>query len=457
MQMINFIQVPNSVQYAEWFTDKNGNTLRVLVALLCICRHEPTTVHGHQLNDNELMISRTALTKRLNLTDRNIRTALTNLENTGYISTRNTNTGKIITITAADKYGFAPIPRKHISPFAAKGFDINEFKLTAYMYIKAAHPDTEFNGVKVQQGSFFTDNSDLASGTGLTIRQVRYLLETENKMNCIVLSNKTTNEKRPKNRLITVFFEYDTQKSGNQNDQPTKTTNKTTNEPTNENGAKSQYLCGFAENEPQKVAIKNGSKTQKSGNPINISSIEYKYIFDNQSINQGDNNLSAAETTNEPNRRDDDRLNADKVLISVRDYFAEQGFCISADEFYSAYFVNGKWINDKGQPLNSWQGFARYKNQHPDTMKQVRTGTATASRQTAEPTRTAEPITNNNGASYDLDKAIAKSNSIPQLDKAHKSKLNQVNGTDTASGTGTDTQNGNNTEIITNLERRLRG
>lgn len=76
--------------------------------------------------------------------------------------------------------------------------DVNTFKLFMHLLLSVENEDTEYKGIKIKKGQMYTTLQDLATGSGLTIRQVRTSLSR------MQTTGEVTEETTNKGRLITV-------------------------------------------------------------------------------------------------------------------------------------------------------------------------------------------------------------------------------------------------------------
>lgn len=91
-----WISIQRSIQDWEWYD--SPNTLRVFLHLLLNTSHKTTKWRNIELSAGELIIGRKKLAHELSLTERQVRTALKNLQMTGEITIKTTNNYSLVTI-----------------------------------------------------------------------------------------------------------------------------------------------------------------------------------------------------------------------------------------------------------------------------------------------------------------------------------------------------------------------
>lgn len=90
----------------EWYTD--GNTFRVFLHLIINANHKPKRYKGILIERGQILTGRKSLAFALDLTERQVRTALNKLKKSGEISqktaSKTTKSGSIITVCNYDSY-----------------------------------------------------------------------------------------------------------------------------------------------------------------------------------------------------------------------------------------------------------------------------------------------------------------------------------------------------------------
>lgn len=97
-----YIKLYRSMLDWEWFTDKN--TLLVFIYILLNANWEDSRYRGHEIPKGSLVTGVPKMAKTLNLSERNVRTALNHLKSTGEVSIKVTNKFSIVTIANWEKY-----------------------------------------------------------------------------------------------------------------------------------------------------------------------------------------------------------------------------------------------------------------------------------------------------------------------------------------------------------------
>ena len=85
-------------KFAEWEWYQDANVVRVFLHLLLTANYEDKRWQGKSVGKGQVIVGRKRLAEALNLTERNIRTALEKLESTGEIKREVTNKYTLITI-----------------------------------------------------------------------------------------------------------------------------------------------------------------------------------------------------------------------------------------------------------------------------------------------------------------------------------------------------------------------
>ena len=101
-----WIKLHRQITEWEWYTD--GNTFRVFLHLIINANHKPKRYKGIFIERGQILTGRKSLSVALDLTERQVRTALTKLKNSGEITqkttSKTTKSGSIITICNYDSY-----------------------------------------------------------------------------------------------------------------------------------------------------------------------------------------------------------------------------------------------------------------------------------------------------------------------------------------------------------------
>lgn len=97
-----WIKLHRSLLGWRWF-DK-PNTLVVFIYLLLNANHQKNTYKGYDIQIGQLVTGRRAIAKNTGLSERNVRTALVDLQTTHEVTIKTTNKFSIISINNWDKY-----------------------------------------------------------------------------------------------------------------------------------------------------------------------------------------------------------------------------------------------------------------------------------------------------------------------------------------------------------------
>ena len=89
-----------------WYDD--SNTKDVFLHLLLTANWQETEYHGKKIGIGQTVFGRKALAEKLGMSERNVRTALEHLENTGEIRIESTNKYSVATVVNWAKYQFVP-------------------------------------------------------------------------------------------------------------------------------------------------------------------------------------------------------------------------------------------------------------------------------------------------------------------------------------------------------------
>ena len=79
-----FVVLHRKITEWEWYSDTN--TLRVFLHLLLTANHKPSKFRGFEVGRGQIIIGRKALAENLNLTEREVRTAIDHLKTTGELT-----------------------------------------------------------------------------------------------------------------------------------------------------------------------------------------------------------------------------------------------------------------------------------------------------------------------------------------------------------------------------------
>lgn len=97
-----YIKLHRKMREWEWYD--NSNTKAVFLHFLFTANWCERRWHGIVIKPGQLVTSRKKLAEELNLTDREVRTALKNLQNTGEITLHTTNKWTLVTVEKWAKY-----------------------------------------------------------------------------------------------------------------------------------------------------------------------------------------------------------------------------------------------------------------------------------------------------------------------------------------------------------------
>lgn len=102
--MINsgFIKIDRKITEWRWYSD--ANTIRVFLHLLLIANYEDKPFEKVIIRRGEAATSYDAIAQKLNLSIRNVRTALNHLKSTGEVTVKVTRRFSIVTIENWEKY-----------------------------------------------------------------------------------------------------------------------------------------------------------------------------------------------------------------------------------------------------------------------------------------------------------------------------------------------------------------
>ena len=97
-----FVKVNRNILNWRWYGD--DNTFRVFFHLLLKANYQDGEFEIHTIKRGQLVTGRKALAKELNISERQVRTALDHLKTTNEIAITPTSKYSIITINSYDKY-----------------------------------------------------------------------------------------------------------------------------------------------------------------------------------------------------------------------------------------------------------------------------------------------------------------------------------------------------------------
>ena len=97
-----FIKLHRSILDWEWFEDEK--TFKVFIYLLLNAQWEDSRYKGYEVPRGSLIIGYNALSKKLNISVRSVRTAISHLKSTGELTIKTTNKFSIVTIVNWEKY-----------------------------------------------------------------------------------------------------------------------------------------------------------------------------------------------------------------------------------------------------------------------------------------------------------------------------------------------------------------
>ena len=97
-----FVKVNRNILDWRWYGDVN--TFRVFIHLLLKANYKDGEFEIHTIKRGQLVTGRKALAKELNISERQVRTALDHLKTTNEIAITPTSKYSIITINSYDKY-----------------------------------------------------------------------------------------------------------------------------------------------------------------------------------------------------------------------------------------------------------------------------------------------------------------------------------------------------------------
>lgn len=91
-----FVAIPRGLTDWEWYTEPN--TARLFIHLLLTANWQEKQWQGITIHPGELVTSQSQLAKQLNLSIRNVRTALDHLQLTGWVTVKTGSKYSIVTI-----------------------------------------------------------------------------------------------------------------------------------------------------------------------------------------------------------------------------------------------------------------------------------------------------------------------------------------------------------------------
>jgi len=101
-----FVKLHRSITTWEWYDDPN--TMRLFIHLLLTVSIKTSDWHGETIERGERIYSRKLLSKELNMSEQNIRTALNHLKSTNEITVRTTRKYSVVTVNNFEKYQEVP-------------------------------------------------------------------------------------------------------------------------------------------------------------------------------------------------------------------------------------------------------------------------------------------------------------------------------------------------------------
>lgn len=102
IQYNGFVTLPRSIKDWRWY--HNANTFRVFLHLVLSANFTDHDFEGITVHRGQVVTSRKSLAEELNLSEREIRTALTHLKSTNDIAIKSTTKFSIITVISFDDY-----------------------------------------------------------------------------------------------------------------------------------------------------------------------------------------------------------------------------------------------------------------------------------------------------------------------------------------------------------------
>lgn len=100
--MNGYVKLHRKIEKWEWFNEPN--TFRLFIYLMLNANHEKGKWRGIEIDRGQLITGRKQLSTKLELTERQIRTCLANLESTNEIAIKTTNKFSLVTLTQYDFY-----------------------------------------------------------------------------------------------------------------------------------------------------------------------------------------------------------------------------------------------------------------------------------------------------------------------------------------------------------------
>jgi len=97
-----YIKLFRGIEKWEWYTD--ANTFRLFMHLLIRANYKASSFRGHDIPAGSIITGYPALAKQLNLTVRNVRTAISHLKTTGEVTVKVTSKFSIVTIVNWGEY-----------------------------------------------------------------------------------------------------------------------------------------------------------------------------------------------------------------------------------------------------------------------------------------------------------------------------------------------------------------
>ena len=100
--MNGWIKIHRKLTEWEWYSDTK--TFRVYMHLLLTANHQKTNWRGETIQAGQVLTGRHQIAKSVDLSEQNVRTALTNLQTTNEITIKSTNRYSIISINKWSDY-----------------------------------------------------------------------------------------------------------------------------------------------------------------------------------------------------------------------------------------------------------------------------------------------------------------------------------------------------------------
>jgi len=101
-EMSGYIKLHRSFRNWEWYTNKV--VAHVYLHLLLCANYQPDTWHGVEVGCGQLITGRKSIAEKLGFSEQQVRTALANLQKSGYITIKPTNKYSLVTIVGWENY-----------------------------------------------------------------------------------------------------------------------------------------------------------------------------------------------------------------------------------------------------------------------------------------------------------------------------------------------------------------